>query len=265
MYQKLNLSKFKVVFTKYIPDDVENIIESFYVFGSLAKNENLSRYSDIDAILLIKAEHKIHFAKNEVLANFLQDINRETGVKIDPVVVTYDDLPEILSPVIIYNAYHAGVNIYGKNLKTFFKSSLNKCSKKELLRSFLRHLIFRRHLIRKRLLNQNFRNKNNFSPDLIRDLAKEVVLSSRDLLTIKHGTWLRKKQEVVDLYVKLLEANPSLIIQANKIIEDIDLLEGKDYYKFLRQSSEFIEDRVIECIKAYKEITRSKQLNLDSF
>ena len=151
--KEINLSIFTKLVKKAIAAEEIKLISSLYVFGSLARGERFGEASDIDTILLLKNKKKIPFKTIARLSLAFKKLDKSLGIKVDHVVLTWDDFLELLSPVMILNSNNDGVTILGRDIKKDFRNYLRKCSKKKLQHSLLKYALFQRHQLRKEMLH----------------------------------------------------------------------------------------------------------------
>ena len=125
---EITLESFTKTFDETVSTESKELIESLYVFGSLARGEKIQIESDIDSVLLLNNKDQVSYMEMMKLSGDLIKLDKALGVVVDHVFCTQDDLFELISPTLIVNLHIDGINIYGKDsLNTFLHAQNHSC------------------------------------------------------------------------------------------------------------------------------------------
>ena len=265
----INLEIFKKKLFETISEQSKKAIASLYVFGSLARGEKIQEGSDIDSVLVIDSSHFIEVGIMDSLARNLDALDQSLGVTIDHVIVTKDDLLEILSKSLILNLYQDGITIMGADLKKIFSDYLTTCSHPQILNSFLRTSMFRRHLLRKKMLKFPHERPTEVVNDLVRYVAKEVVMVASDYLFFFTDNLITSRRDICSYFMANVSGSNDFInlpMKSYNIRSGIIVLSSEaEKLDFIKESFSFVETISVKLQDKYKQIVKSDVLNLNPF
>jgi predicted nucleotidyltransferase len=268
--KELTVEFFKIAFNNSVVPVVGTLIDSYYLFGGLARGEQFSTVSDIDTVLLLKYDKEVPYASISKLNSALQGFHKEIGVSIDNVVVTSEDIFELLSPVLIQNMYNDGVVIYGRDLKTELKQYLASQTERDILNSHLTRVVFRRHLVRKKMLHMKmgeFVNNLDLMTKEIESMSKDVLFTARDFILFKTKDYITKR-ELIGQRFKEIDSSVynNFPYRAFKLKDGIVSISTKaGFLKYINLCFSFMEDYTEKIINLYKRRTGEDKLNLKTF
>lgn len=265
----INLDSFKQILEESLSTTSKEIIESFYVFGSLARGEKIQVGSDIDSVLVLHNKDEISFAEMVTLSKDLVVLDIKLGIEIDHVFCTQDDLFELLSPTLIVNLHADGINVYGSDLKERFSRYIENCPKSQMLNSFLRTDMFRRHQLRKRFLKLDLNGAENVDEKMIIGICKDIILTARDLLYFETDTLITPKKEISSYFLANFSGENEFInlpMLSYNIRYGVVTLETKDKkISYLKRAFDFMEQASLMIQKKYKTITGKEILDIRPF
>lgn len=266
---EINLATFTRLFDEAVSADSKQLIDSFYIFGSLARGEKIQAGSDIDSVLVLHNKDNVNFAEISQLTNDLLKLNQKLGIDVDHIVCTQDDLFELLSPTLIVNLQADGINIYGRDLKQRFAIYLKDCSKDQMLNSFLRTDMFRRHQLRKKYLKLDFDNMDKINKKDILSICKDIILTARDLLYFEMDVLITPKIEICSFFLaNFSDSNDfvNLPMYSYNIRYGIVSLENNESkLKYLKDAFNFMERVSVLIQTKYKKVTGKTRLDLKPF
>ncbi len=266
---EITLESFTKTFDETVSTESKELIESLYVFGSLARGEKIQIESDIDSVLLLNNKDQVSYMEMMKLSGDLIKLDKALGVVVDHVFCTQDDLFELISPTLIVNLHIDGINIYGKDLKQRFSQYLSTCTKPQLLNSFLRTDMFRRQQLRKKYIKLDLNNTNNIDNANIFAICKDVILTARDLLYFDKEALITPKKEICSYFLANFSGSDEFvntpILSYNVRYGAVELRETKDKLDYLRRAFNFMEVASILIQTKYKQITGKTKLDLKPF
>jgi|CXWL01.1.fsa_nt_gi predicted nucleotidyltransferase len=266
---EINLQNFTELFEKIVSPESKKIIESLYIFGSLARGEIIQAGSDIDSVLVLHNKDEVNFSEISQLAGDLVELDKKLGVEIDHVLCTQDDLFELLSPTLIVNLHADGVNIFGDDLKQRFADYINGCSKHQMLNSFLRTDMFRRQNLRKKFIKLDFKNTKNIDDKSIIGVCKEVILQARDLLYFEKDILVTPKRDICSYFLANYTGRDEFInipmLSYNIRYGIVKLQDNEARYNYLKKAFDFMEEASILMQNRYKNLTGKTTLDLRPF
>lgn len=261
----LTLELLSDTFNRVVSQESKELIDSFYVFGSLSRGEQISARSDIDSVLLLKDIDTTKWKAMKSLSADLINLDKELGIEIDHVIMTQIELFELLAPQLILGMYTDGVSIYGENLKARLGNYLDQCSKEKMLNSFLRSRMFYRHMFRKKILKTDLSQLNEIDDKQIISIAKDIFLAASCVCFILTGNYLSKKKDICSFFALHAKGEawyinfPNLAYNVRYGIVSLSLQEKE---KFIKDAFEFIEASTHQVIEEYQKLTGSDKLNL---
>ncbi len=265
----INLDIFRQLFLETVSTESQSIIESFYLFGSLARGEKIQSASDIDSILVLKDKDQVDFSQVACLSKDLIELDRKLGVNVDHLVLTQDDLFELLSPTLIINLHADGINIFGKDLKQRFSEYLAKCPKNKMLNSFLRTDMFRRHMLRRKYLKLDLENNSSIEDKTLIEISKDNILTARDLLYFETGKLITPKREICSYFLANITGADDFInfpmLSYNVRYGIVTFKTQEQKLEYLKNSFEFMEQASLRIQERYKSVTGESELNLRAF
>ena len=265
----IDLEIFKEHVAREIGNKSRKIVSSFYVFGSLARGEKIQEGSDIDSVLVINSDHIISAEMMGKLSHDLLALDRSLDILIDHVIVTKDDLLEILSKSLIFNLYQDGVTLFGDDLKDKFGNYLATCSQSQILNSFLRTAMFRRHLLRKRILKFDMDQLDLSTDELIRYIAKEVMMMAKDYLFFFNDKLVTSKRDTCSFFLANVKGPDHFVNFPMKAFnirnKAITLFDDKQKLNYIKEGFDFVEEISLKLQEKYKQVSKSDLLNLDPF
>lgn len=266
--KSVDLQEFKLAFTKNVSLETRCLIDSFYVFGSMARGERITLGSDIDSVVLLKDMNRVDFSTIKNISHDFVKLDNDIGVDIDHVIVSQIELFELLSPMLILGMYTDGINIYGQNLKNKFKNYLAQVSKNKMMNSFLRSRMFYRHLFRKKFLKIDTGQLGQISDKLLISISKDIFLAARDVIYLKEKKYLSKKQDICSFFATHVVGDDwyvNLPLYAYNVRYLGATLTDEQRVDYLQKAFNFIELTTIELINLYKENTGETKLNLNPY
>ncbi len=265
----INLESFKRILEGSLSTTSKELIDSFYVFGSLARGEKIQVGSDIDSILVLHNKDEISYVEMSTLSKDLIELDKKLGIEIDHVFCTQDDLFELLSPTLIVNLHADGVNVLGNDLKERFSKYLGTCSKSQMLNSFLRTDMFRRHQLRKRYLKLDLESGSNIDQKTIIGITKEIILTARDLLYFEMDILITPKKDICSYFLANFSGSDEFVnlpILSYNIRYGIVLLEDNEKkLKYLKTAFDFMEQASLMIQTRYKSVTGKTTLDIRPF
>ena len=265
---QVNLKQFQQAFQDNVSEDSRSLIDSFCIFGSLAREETIIQGSDIDSVILLKDQNQTNYSSIKKLSNDLIKLDKSIDIDVDHVIVTQIELFELLSPMLVLGMYTDGINIYGNNLKQKLEDFLKQVTKNRMLNSFLRSRMFYRHLFRKKFLKIDLSQPNKITDKQLISISKDVFLAARDMIYFTNNKYLSKKQDICsyfathnlgpDWYVNL----PLYAYNVRYLQLSLDDTQKLDY---LQKSFDYIEMTTKQIIDIYKKVTGQAKLDLNPY
>ncbi len=238
--QKIKKIKHLKTYTKQIFKDSPGV--SIMLVGSIARNEKLNKYSDVD-IILYSEDEKFTLKLYKLIHQFRLYIKKEYSRLISLQVITSNDLELIIAPTLISSYINDGILIYGKNIKEKLQKQLSKFSHREKMLASFKRMLFERYYFRESFSKLTFSNSNN--------------LEERSLLSKKVRFFIKELNVMFDVPIeKIME-----IIKFNRTIPTLPVLpdDFKDSKKAISINT-FIDELVIS-LKEY--LQREGEIKLD--
>lgn len=266
---KISIEEFIKKFNETVTNESKDLIESLYIFGSLARSEVIQEASDIDSVLVLKSKDLLSSNEIQKLSEDMVNLDKKLGVEVDHVLVTQDDLFELLSPTLILNLHSDGFNAFGNDLKIRFKEYLDECSRDQMLNSFLRTDMFRRHQFRKKYLKIDFTDLSKIDDKNIYSICKDVILTARDLLFVKKDILITPKKDICSYFLANIADEDWFVnlptLSYNIRYQVVKLESDEQKREFLIRAYDFMEKACLDIQKEYKAVTGKIKLDIRPF
>lgn len=257
-----NLENFQNKFLTLVDQKTLSLILSYVVFGSVARGKGISKDSDIDTVLVTKKD--LSFEELTILGNYMCTLDNELGHHIDNIIVSKDEVYNILSPNLLLSAYRDGYLLYGSDIREDFYKYLKAMNQSALINGLLSTLSLKRHWHRKFILNKN---SHNLSTSNLNYLTKAVVHRARDYVAIVQDPFIKDLDKSLEIFENIFD-DPNTI-NLPRICMDLRLgkqtIEEEKYSELLRDSYHFIELITKLCEKKYLEVSGEKEVKLKVF
>lgn len=265
----ITLETLKRNFNQTFSKKSKSLIDSFYIFGSLAREEKISEEGDVDSVLLLKNLDTIDVKDLMQLSLDIRKLDEKLGVEIDHVIVTQIELFELLSPMLIKNIYTDGASVFGKDLKKEFEKYLSLCPQNQLLNSFLRSMMFHRHQFRKKVLKMDLIHPQDINHQQILSLIKDIFFAARDYLFFSSNILITRRKDLCSYFSVHAKGNdwyvnfPTYALNIKSGLVSLNNKARKG--QFIKKAFDFMEITTHNIIEDYQRITGKKKLDLRAF
>jgi len=243
------------LFVKNLPTLLKQKIFSIVLVGSLARNENISSFSDIDLIIVFRHNQKISIKNINILRQSLKLLSSKLKMNISPQIFNEFDYSQMISPVLIRSFMEEGKVIWGANLIKKFRQIYKCFSQFNINLAILKRMLFQREIVRQLLVTQKPSTEQAYF------IAKTTLFFLKDFIWLDKSIFLVSQDKISKFWIENYRNHLPLYLI--KFLNRPKNLKNLD--SFIEKGSNFIE---IICDDAYKLLLKKysyKKIQINAF